>query len=175
MKEAGLVGECASSVSKGDVITYVQEKVPPSINSGLTTTSTTMGNDYYVLGVPVNGFNFGGPTSFSSSAPSSSGSSVTTTSTGTSLPSSTKSSAAGNGGLSTGAKAGIGVAAAVAGIAIIIFAFLLFKHLRKRQGAEGNNNGGEEKGPGDTVHELHDTNRPYEIGSPGAGPPELAG
>jgi hypothetical protein len=25
------------------------------------------------------------------------------------------------------------------------------------------------------VHELHDTNRPYEIGSPGAGPPELAG
>jgi hypothetical protein len=90
MKEAGLVGECASSVSKGNVITYVQEKVPPSINSGLTTTSTTMGNDYYVLGVPVNGFNFGGPTSFSSSAPSSSGSSVTATSTGTSLPSPTK-------------------------------------------------------------------------------------
>jgi hypothetical protein len=25
------------------------------------------------------------------------------------------------------------------------------------------------------VHELHDINRPYEMGSPGARPPELAG
>jgi H+/gluconate symporter-like permease len=174
MQEAGLVGECASSVSKGFVVTYVMEKVPGSINGGLTTTSTTMGDDYYVLGVPVNGFNFGGPTSFSSSAFSSSGSSVTATSTGISLPSPTESSAAGNGNLSTGAKAGIGVAAAVAGIAFIIFASLLFKYLRKRQGAEGNNNGGE-KEPGDPVHELHDTNRPHEIGSSGARPSELAG
>jgi H+/gluconate symporter-like permease len=173
MQEAGTIGECASSVSKGFVVTYVMEMVSGSLSGGLTTTSTTMGNDYHVLGVPVNGFNFAGPTSFSSSASSSSGSSVTATSTGTSSPSPTKSSAAGNGGLSTGAKAGIGAAAAVAGIAFIILAFLLFKYLRKRQGVEGNNNGGE-KGPG-PVHELHDTNRPHEIGSSGARPPELAG
>jgi hypothetical protein len=174
MQEAGLVGECASSVSKGFVVTYVMEKVPGSINEGLTTTSTTMGKDYYVLGVPVNGFNFAGPTSVSSSASSISGPSVTATSTGISSPSPTRSSAAGNGGLSTGAKAGIGAGAAVAGIAFIMFAFLLFKYLRKRQGAERNNNGGE-KGPGDPVHELHDINRPHEIGSSAARPPELAG
>lgn len=147
------------------------ENIPGTISAGLTTTSTTMANDYIVLGVPVNGYNFAAPTT--SSSPTSSGPSATTSTTSSSTPSPTKTPSVGGGGLSTGAKAGIGVAAAVAGIAFIILAFLLMRYFRKgKAGWAGHN--GNEKAPGGPVHELHNRDLPHEIGSSNPRPPELA-
>ena len=149
------------------------EKTPGDLTGGLTTTSTTMANVYHVLGVPVNGFNFAASTTSTSSSSSSSSSLTTTTSSSTSSISPTKSAAA-NGGahLTMGAKAGIGVAAALAGIAFIILSFLLF--IRR-----GKYSGNEQRGADYSVNykpvvqtgqplpvlELHDVDRPHEIGT----------
>jgi len=104
-----IAGTCLSAVTSGQILTYMG-----SFSGGFAETTLSVTSSSDISAVGLSGWNVATPTS---DAPSKSTSN-------TSLPSTSQTST----GLSTGAKAGIGVSAAIGGIGIIALicaAFLL--------------------------------------------------
>jgi len=113
-------GICTSPFTSGQSLTYAS----PATNSFTAATTTFTDNNAFLLGVPVEGYNFAAATTGSSgiSSPTSS----------TSQGSGSSKTNAASSGLSSGAKAELGVSVAV--VALLALAGVGFWLLRRRRG-----------------------------------------
>ncbi|KAH8659231.1 hypothetical protein BGZ60DRAFT_531141 [Tricladium varicosporioides] len=130
---AGIVGQCLTTLPSGAVMTYAQLKNGSEPSGGVQIRTTTFTSPQRVVAIPVNGYNFGSDaiTSSGDFATFSSITSSPTQSTTIISPSSTPVTSSSN-NLWVGAKAGIGVAVSVVGIAILVGIYVFY---RKRKGA----------------------------------------
>ncbi|KAI9662259.1 MAG: hypothetical protein M1821_008426 [Bathelium mastoideum] len=131
-------GNCLSSVSAGEVLTYASASNSPAPSpEHWTTVSTTLDSDTTVGAVAVVGWNIKGatsstPSSTTTSPPSTTASATGDTSTNPSLPSPTQTTS--DSGLSSGAKAGIGVGVAFGVLGILALLATVFLLRRRRRG-----------------------------------------
>ena len=148
---AGVIGECTSPLSKGQVFTYV--------DGNFITTRTTIASANYVIGVPVNGYNFAEAQVTNSSSSSSTSPTTAPTAIGDQVTKSSPSS-----GISGGAIAGIAVGT-VAGVVLLvgILAWVCLKRRRDEKNLKANaeqyeTTAGDKKG--------HYSTDPSSLGSP---------
>jgi len=126
-KDSGTLGQCNSPLSVGQVLTYID------LTSSLHTASATISAEgASVYGVQLNGYVFA-PSSTTSS--SSSILSLATSTRPTVSP--TSSQRPSTGGLSTGARAaiGVGVSLAVLGLCALFVTLFCIRRYRKKAGA----------------------------------------
>lgn len=124
---APLANECFSTLTIGQVI----KPMSSSEGSWAPTTMTITGTGSVIHGVQINGWNFAS-TPTSGGVTQTSGSAVSGTSSSSSSGTGGANSTTPNGGLSSGAKAGIGIAVAVGviGICCMAAAFLFYRKRR---------------------------------------------
>ena len=132
-------GNCLSSVSAGEVLTYASASSSPAPSpDDWSTVTTTLDTDSTVGAVAVVGWNIKGatsPTPSPTTSPSNTASATGDTSTNPSLPSPTQTTP--DNGLSSGAKAGIGVGVALGVLGILALLATFFLLRRRRRGKEG--------------------------------------
>ena len=147
------VGQCFSSMSAHQVITYVD-------TAGTSTTSVNISTS--INGIPFIGWNVKeATTTANSSSGAGSGS-------GSGSGSTTGSQGSSSHGLSTGAKAGIGVSAAIGGIGLIAFFFALLLFARRRR---SDNRGAYAAA---AYPQQAASNPIYELNAPAKGPAEMS-
>ncbi|KAL9088718.1 MAG: hypothetical protein Q9165_006027 [Trypethelium subeluteriae] len=132
-------GNCLSSVSAGEVLTYASASNSPAPSpDDWSTVTTTVDIDTTVGAVAVVGWNIKGATSPTPSPTTSSSNTASITgalSTNPSIPSPTQITP--NSGLSSGAKAGIGVGVALGVLGILALFATIFLLRRRRREKEG--------------------------------------
>jgi len=146
VENEGITGECSSEVPAGKVITYAIRDQQQS----WFTTSTSYTTVTQAWGIQINGYNIAPQTTSSSTTSTSATSSIAGTPPATNTPQPSS-------GLSTGAKAGIGVGVALGALALGALIVFIFAQRKRKYIADGgepaSNLKSENTGPV-AVHEL---------------------
>jgi hypothetical protein len=129
----GQVGQCTSSIAKGAIYTYAMLSTPGNDFGGIITTSVTLTSQTWIVGVPINGYNFAiaSTTSPTSSPMMPSTSSAMTSSASSMASTSPITTTTPDNGLSVGAKVGIGIGAGIIALAFGLL-FVVFMQMRRK-------------------------------------------